>query len=141
MSVPHHLRLQGGRAYYVTGTDCCQCPQGSDAQAFVADSPLGEYHYAGQFNPADSPALPDCQSPPGCFGNFTVSAQPFGVVDAGAGAAPRLLYYGERYDSGGGGQGPTRYSGQFTALLPLSVDAQGQAVALVWQDSFNFTPA
>jgi len=63
--------------------------------------------------------LPDCQNPPGCFGNFTVSAQPFGVVDAGAGAVPRLLYYGERYDSGGGGLGPTRYSGQFTALLPL----------------------
>jgi hypothetical protein len=134
--------MQGGRAYYVTGTDCCQCPQGSDAQSFAADSPLGEYRFAGQFNPpTSSPALPDCQSPPGCFGSFTVPAQPFGVVDAGESATPRLLYYGERYDSGGGGRGPGRYSAQFTSLLPLEVSAQGQAMPLVWQDAFNFTPA
>ena len=128
----------GGRTYYVTGADCCQCPQGADAQAFSTAAgapPLSEYKFARQLDPPTGPTQPppDCQNFPGCAASFTVPDQMFGIVDAGEGASPRLLYYGERYNSG---SGAGRYSEQFTTLLPLDLGA-----TLVWQDSFQFTPA
>jgi hypothetical protein len=130
------MAAAGGRTIYATGADCCQCPQGSDAQVFgtaVGASPLSEYKFLAQLNPPLAPASPDCQLSPGCRGSFTVPDQMFGIVDAGQGASPRLMYYGERYNTG---NGSARYSAQFTTLLPFDV---GQPLA--WVDEFNFTAA